>query len=141
MRTADLASAPIDIQQARRFLRQKEQRRQAALEQRFQQAWRDVRAIVLLIVDRYRPARIYQWGSLIHRHQFCLWSDIDLAVEGVGSVERFFALWGEADSLTQLPLDLVELERIAPEFADLIRAKGILVYDRDSADPGPHFRV
>ena len=131
----------VDLDQARAFQRHKEHRRQAAIEVRFQQAWRDFRAIVTLVAERYRPARIYQWGSLLCRPHFCEWSDIDVAIEGLGSAERFFALYGEADRLTRLPLDLVEMERIEPEFADIIRMKGIVVYDRDSADPGPHFRT
>jgi hypothetical protein len=81
-------SMPIDLEQARAFLRQKEERRQAGIEVRFQQAWRDFQAIVTLIAERYRPARIYQWGSLLHRPRFCEWSDIDVAIEGLGSAER-----------------------------------------------------
>jgi predicted nucleotidyltransferase len=131
----------VDLAQARAFLRQKEARRQAAIEVRFQEAWRDFRAIVTLIAERYRPTRVYQWGSLLHRPHFCEWSDIDIAVEGLGSAERFFALHRDADSLTRLPLDLVEMERIEPEFADIIRMKGIVVYDRNLPDPGPHFRA
>ena len=131
---------PVDIQEARRFLQRREQRRQDALEVRYRQAWIDFRRIVELLVHHYRPARVYQWGSLLDRHHFCEWSDIDLAIEGIDSAERFFALCGEADGLTALPLDLVEMERIEPEFADIIRLKGILVYDRDGIDPGPHFR-
>lgn len=132
---------PVDIQQAREFLRRKEARRQARLEARFKQAWADFRAIVDLAVRAYRPARLYQWGSLLERGHFCEWSDLDLAVEGLGSAERFFAFCREAERLTRLPLDVVELERIEPEFAEIIRLKGVVVYERDSADPGPHFRA
>ncbi len=132
---------PVDLDQARAFLRQKEARRQAEIEIRFQQAWRDFRAIVTHIAARYHPARIYQWGSLLQRPHFCEWSDIDIAVEGLGAAEEFFALYGDADLLTRLPLDLVEMERIEPEFADIIRMKGIVVYDRNLPDPGPHFRA
>lgn len=132
---------PVDLEEVRSFLRRKAERRQAGLEVRFQQAWRDFRAIVTLIAERYRPARIYQWGSLLHRAHFCEWSDIDVAIEGLGSAERFFALYGEAERLTQVSLDLVEMERIEPEFADIIRRKGIVVYDRALPNPGPHFRA
>ncbi len=131
----------VDIQQARAFLRRKEARRQERLEARFRQAWADFRAIVDLAVRAYRPARLYQWGSLLARRHFCEWSDLDLAVEGLGPAERFFAFCREAERLTRLPLDVVELERIEPEFAEIIRLKGVVVYERDSADPGPHFRA
>lgn len=41
----------------------------------------------------------------------------------------------------QRALDLVVMEHIEPEYAALIREKGVLVYDREQPDPGPHFRV
>lgn len=132
---------PVDIQQARAFLHRKEARRQEALVVRYQQAWQDFRAIVGMIAKKFCPARIYQWGSLLDRRQFCEWSDIDLAVEGLVSAEAFFDLYRDADQVATLPLDLVEMERIEPEFADIIRMKGVVVYERDNFDPGPHFRV
>jgi predicted nucleotidyltransferase len=132
---------PIDIEQARGFLRARWARQQAELDSRFAQAQADFRHIVCLLVEKHRPRRIYQWGSLLHRPHFAAWSDIDIAVEGIRSAEEFFALFGDATRLTRFPLDLVEMERIEPEFADLIRLKGVVIYDRDSADPGPHFRA
>ena len=131
----------VDIQEARAFLRARERRRQEVLDQRFAEAWRDVRRIVERLVAVWAPARIWQWGSLLRRREFCEFSDIDLAVEGIGSAARFFALCGDASGLTRFPLDLLEIEHIEPEFAELIRLKGAVVYDRDDPDPGPHFRA
>lgn len=131
---------PIDLQAARSFLRRRNERRQRLLDERFARAWDDVRRIVDLLVRDFRPRRIHQWGSLRHRAQFTEWSDLDLALEGLGSAERFFAAYGAAARLTTFPLDLVELEHIEPEFAELIRLKGMVIYDRDRPDPGPHFR-
>jgi predicted nucleotidyltransferase len=131
---------PVDIAECRRFLEQREAARQSALDRRFAQAWHDFRAITHMLIRQYRPRRIYQWGSLLNRQEFSEISDIDIAVEGIQSAERFFALFGDADQLSRCSLDLVELERMEPEFADLIRLKGALVYDRESENPGPHFR-
>jgi hypothetical protein len=61
-------------------------------------------------------------------------------VEGILDPAEFFALYGDADRLTRFSLDLVALERIEPEFADLIRQKGIVVYDREQSCAGPHCR-
>ena len=94
-----------------------------------------------MIVDRHKPARIWQWGSLLHRADFCEWSDIDIALEGLRGPEALFQVYADAEQLTRFPFDIVELDRLAPEFADLIRAKGIVVYDRDQPDPGPRFRA
>ena len=95
-----------ELQQAAAFLR----RRQAA--------------------RRGAPRRVYQWGSLIDGHGFSDISDIDIAVEGLGSAETYFALIGDAMRMTEFPLDLVELEKIEPLHAESIRRHGRLVYER-----------
>lgn len=120
----------IDIQQARHFLEQRSAKERALLDERFAEAWRDFRAIVALIIREYEPRRIYQWGSLLNRDQFSAISDIDIGVEGVVDPAAFFALYGEADRLTRFSLDLVAMEKIEPEFAELIRRKGVVVYER-----------
>ena len=112
------------------FIERREALRQEALDQRFALAWDDLRRIIDMLITRYRPCRIVQWGSLLDRRKYWERSDIDLAVEGIEDAETFFRLYGDADRLTRFPLDLVALERIEPEFADLIRAKGKVVYER-----------
>lgn len=130
----------VDVAAVRDLLRRREQLRQQALDERFATAWRDFRKIVEMLIGKYRPRRIYQWGSLLRRKYFSEQSDIDIALEGVGGAERFFALYRDAEELTRFRLDLVELERIEPEYAAAIRQNGVIVYDRDQPDPGPHFR-
>ncbi|MBX3746978.1 MAG: nucleotidyltransferase domain-containing protein [Verrucomicrobiae bacterium] len=125
---------PVSTKQARAFLEAKERQRQEGLDRRFERAWTDFRRIVDRILADYRPLRLYQWGSLLDRSRFSERSDIDLAVEGVTDPATFSAMFGMADRLTDLPLDLVALERIEPEFAGLIRRKGVLVYERGTTD-------
>ena len=36
-----------------------------------------------------------------------------------------------AESMTEFPLDIVEIEKISPAHADSIRSKGRLVYERN----------
>ncbi len=120
----------VDPKAGRSFLERRERARQRVLDQRFAQAQRDVQAIVSLIVAKYKPRRLYQWGSLLHRPRFWEHSDVDIAVEGILDVKAFFAMYGEADHLTSLPLDLVALEHIEPEFRDLIRAEGRMIYEQ-----------
>lgn len=76
----------MDLAECRAFLLDRSKKRAVSLDKRFQEAWRDCRAIAGLIATRYQPRRIYQWGSLLHRAEFSEISDIDLAVEGVWSV-------------------------------------------------------
>ena len=125
------------IEDCRRFLQVREQQRQAQLDLRFKQAWKDAHSIIDLIKTRYRPRRIYQWGSLLDRRIFWERSDIDIAVEGIKAPDEFFAMYGETDRLASVPLDLVALEKIEPEFAEIILLKGKLVYERERTDPDP----
>jgi predicted nucleotidyltransferase len=106
------------------FLEKREAERQKLLNERFEAAWAGFRRIVAMIRTEFAPARIWQWGSLLDRARFSEVSDIDIAVEGLGTAERLFRLVERAEALTALPLDIVELERLEPEFAALIRTGG-----------------
>ncbi len=126
----------MDVGQCREFLRRRAERRQAGLDEQFARAWREFRTVTSVAIEKYHPQRLYQWGSLLNRARFWERSDIDLAVEGLTDAARFFALYAEADRLTSFPLDLVQIERVEPEYAELIRKNGRLVYDR--ACPNRH---
>ena len=120
----------FDYGTARRFLRGREEARREELRGRLQDARRDFDRIVDLAVEKYRPARIYQWGSLLHPRAFSERSDIDIAVEGIASSEDFLSLYGEACELTGFELDLVQLEKAYPAHAASIRERGRLIYER-----------
>ena len=87
--------------------------------------------IIQRIIQIGNPAHIYQWGSLLSPKQFREYSDIDIAVEGVLSSDLFFKILAEAERLTSFPVDIVQLEKIEPEFSAEIRASGRLVYERE----------
>ena len=118
----------VDPAQTVAFLRRREADRQRGLDARFQTAWSEFHRIVEMIVDEFAPRRIWQWGSLLHRPRFSERSDIDIALEGLGSAERLFQIHARAEELSTFPLDIVELERIEPEYAHLIRTTGRLVH-------------
>jgi predicted nucleotidyltransferase len=120
----------MSITQSAYFLIEKENRRQAMLDKRFKKAWKDFNTIVTHIIDQYKPKKIYQWGSLLDRKQFSEFSDIDIAVEGIVSVELIFKLYGDILNLSDFQVDIVQLEKIEPEFADIIRDKGKIIYER-----------
>ena len=82
-----------------------------------------------MIKKKYVPSRIIQWGSLLNRHLFNDISDIDIAIEGIESAERFFALLKDAETLTDFSLDIVRLEKIDPVHKESIVKKGKVVYD------------
>ena len=119
----------VDPAQTIAFLRRREAARQRGLDERFETAWEEFHRIVEMIAGEFAPYRIWQWGSLLHRHRFCERSDdIDIALEGLGAAERLFQVYARAEELSTFPLDIVELERIEPEYAHLIRTTGRLVH-------------
>jgi predicted nucleotidyltransferase len=122
---------PFDYAAARRAIEERERKRKEANKRLFEQATRDCEAIISMIKERYNPKRIYQWGSLLNKAKFDEMSDIDIAVEGLGPAEKFFALYGDAEKMTDFSLDLVELEKVHPLDMDSIRLHGRLVYERE----------
>jgi len=82
-----------------------------------------------MIIEHHSPVRIYQWGSVLKPAHFAEYSDIDIAVEGLRGPEEYFALIGQAEKLTRFPIDIVEIEHIEPEYAEIIRTYGVLRHD------------
>ena len=120
----------VDLDQVRAFLADKERRRRARVDERFERATRDARAIVSEIVVQVNPRRIYQWGSLLDRKRFSEISDLDIAVEGLNGPAEFFQILGIAMNGTALPVDVVELEKLPADIAERIRKRGALVHER-----------
>jgi predicted nucleotidyltransferase len=123
-------TAEFDFNAARMFLLNKRKKRIRRNRGLYKKASNDCSKIIKMIIEKYNPKRIYQWGSLLHPEQFSEISDIDIAVEGISSAETFFKLFGDADTMTKIALDLVELEKVEPVHRDSIIRKGKLVYER-----------
>ena len=119
----------VDLDAAAEFQKKRVERILAARRERWTVAAADAERIIAMIVQKYQPDAVYQWGSVLRPERFTELSDIDIAVEGM-SGERFFAMLGEAEDLTRLPLDIVQLEHIEPEFRELIVRYGRRVYER-----------
>ena len=120
----------VDLDQVRAFLARREERRQARIQARFERATRDAKTIIATIVEAVNPRRIYQWGSLLDRQRFTEISDIDLAVEGLPGPAEYFHVLGIAMDATDLPVDVIEMEKVLPEIAEQIRTRGALVHER-----------
>ena len=118
------------IERARQRLRDRALARARQCEAMQRQAVLDTRAIVRMIVEEYELVRIYQWGSVLRPGEFREYSDIDIAVEGVTDARAFFRMLGDAQAMTRFPLDLVQIEKIEPEYAEEIRQHGEIVYER-----------
>jgi predicted nucleotidyltransferase len=120
----------VTPEEAAETLRKRETARRRELDAQFDALQAEAKRIVDRIAGDFRPARIYQWGSLLDRPRFRSYSDIDIAVEGITDAAEWIALERAAWKMTGFPLDLVQLEHIEPEYADIIRGKGRVVYER-----------
>lgn len=125
----------VDIAKCKDYLRQKEEATRQKNRELYLKAADDAERIIEMIRAKYAPERIWQWGSLLEQENFRDYSDIDIALEGITDAETFFKLMGEAMDMTNFSLDIVQMEKIEPEFSELIRMKGKIVYGkRESGD-------
>ena len=120
----------IDISQCQRTLQARQEARRQSRLQLWQKAHADAARLIAHVAQCYQPQRIIQWGSVLNPDRFGPRSDIDIAVDGDFDAETWFRLLGELWDLTSFPVDLVDLRRVEPEFADIIRMKGRVVYER-----------
>mgnify|MGYP005725745999 CR=1 FL=1 len=118
-----------ELKKIAKFLKNKARKKNEHRQKLFLAAMQDFNKIVEMIIQKYHPSQIYQWGSLLNEKHFTEKSDIDIAVEGIESAEAFFALLGDADELTSFPVDIVQIEKIHPLHAESIKQKGRLVYE------------
>jgi predicted nucleotidyltransferase len=118
----------------RRYAERREKEIQSHLDDLYSHACTDAQAIISMIVECFDPERVVQWGSLLDRRRFRDYSDIDIAIGGITDAATYFELYGRADELTNFPVDLVQLETIAPEYRDLILQNGRIVYEREARD-------
>lgn len=98
---------------------------------RHKRAKRDLDKILKIIIEKYKPEKIYLWGSILTPNNFRDYSDIDIALVGILSAKRFFELYGEIMFLSDFSIDIVQLEKIEPEFRDIILMKGKIVYEKN----------
>lgn len=66
----------------------------------------------------------------LRTEQFSDLSDIDIAVEGIASLQSWLQLEKELLDMSPFPLDLLRWENLWPEHRDRILARGKVVYER-----------
>jgi predicted nucleotidyltransferase len=120
----------FDIQAAKKTIQQRALERRRHLNSLAELAMSDAERITAMLIERFNPLRIYQWGSLLTPSCFREWSDIDFAVEGLEDPLAGLRAADEASRMTDFSVDLVEMERIHLRNAESIRKQGKLIYER-----------
>ncbi len=120
----------INIEEARIFQHKKHAKQLNEYKLLQKKATKDFNLIVKMIIEKYNPKRIYQWGSLLQKDSFTDFSDIDIAIEGINDANVFFNLLADAENLTDYPLDIIEIEKIHILHKNMVLEKGKLIYER-----------
>lgn len=123
----------INIDAAIQFQQARLAKKQDAAKARFEKASQDFETICNMIISKYKPKKIIQWGSLLNEKKFSQISDIDIAIAGINNAAEYFQLIADAEKLTNIPLDIVLLEDIHPLHRKMIEQKGKLIYSRDES--------
>ncbi|MEB3311048.1 MAG: nucleotidyltransferase domain-containing protein [Snowella sp.] len=119
----------VTPQQVRAYLKRKHESLTTKRLELWAIAQQDSQNIIAMIIDKYQPQQIIQWGSVLNAKHFSEASDIDLAVKGLDSLP-FMQLLADAEDMTQFPLDLIQWENIHPSFQKIILMKGKIVYEQ-----------
>lgn len=125
-----MADKPFDIEAAREHFRKRISEKAERRRELWLKAKVEAEQAVQLLIDRYKPSRIIQWGSVLKPEYFTEASDIDIAVEGIDDVEVWSDIERDLISITSFPLDLVRFDRLHPEHQSQILASGKVVYER-----------
>ena len=119
----------VDVKAAAKRYAERRRRRREALQARLARAQSAAAELVDYIATTWQPRAIYLWGSLVHTERFSEISDIDIAIEGFPAGEpELSRIRDLADRLTDIPLDLVVLERLHPDRVELIKRFGKRVW-------------
>lgn len=119
----------FDYTAARNYQRQKQKKLKAKRFYLWQKATQDCNRITEIIIEKYQPKRIIQWGSLLESKHFSEASDIDLAVEGIESI-KFLQMLGDVENLTNFSLDLIRWENLDSSFQKIILMRGKILYEQ-----------
>jgi len=116
----------FDYSSAKRYLQNKQNNLRKKRFELWQKAQNDATKIIQMILTKYKPSKIIQWGSVLESQHFSEASDIDIAVEGLDSIV-FMRLLAEAEDMTNFSLDLIRWENIHPSFQKILLRKGKII--------------
>lgn len=120
-------STPVEIAHVRRFLLNREEKRQRTKELERQQVLAQLKEALEAVAPLFPVERVYLYGSTLTGR----WhpdSDLDLAVEGDLPPGDFFRLWVELDKRLEQEIDLREIAKLP--FREKVQRTGVVLYER-----------
>ncbi len=92
---------------------------------RRERAWAVAREIASFLRDKYQPARIRLFGSLLYPEVFHAGSDIDLAVEGI-PWPAYLRAWNDVERrFTEFKVDLLDLSVVSDRLRQCVEEQGV----------------
>jgi len=70
-----------------------EEQKQEELKKRYKRAWNCAREAATLLKRDYKAKKVWVFGSLVDESRFNIWSDIDLAADGIPD-SKFYSIYG-----------------------------------------------
>ena len=93
--------------------------------ERWERAWRVARAAANVLREQFGATKVVVFGSLVHRDEFTLWSDIDLAAWGIAPDAFYRAVAVVTGISPEFRLDLVAPEDCQPTLRHAIGREGV----------------
>ncbi|MBI3762431.1 MAG: nucleotidyltransferase domain-containing protein [Chloroflexi bacterium] len=120
----------IDIAAVRRNLATRAERQLAEREKRRAAAEQAVTAAARRAAPSFPSVRrVFLFGSVIRNNAFRADSDVDVAVEGLGTAD-YFAIWRAIEEAApEWTVDVRDITQPS-EFADRVRSTGKQIYER-----------
>ena len=81
-----------------------------------------------LAAARFRFRRLYLFGSVASSSRLAVWSDIDMAVQGLAT-EDYWPLLGALSAVAEYRLDLKPLEEMPAAARRQIETTGVVLYE------------
>ncbi len=120
----------FNIQAARENWRKRVDERNRRCRELWEKANAEADRAVALIIERYEPRRVIQWGSVLRPERFTEISDIDIAVEGITDPETLSRLETDVLAIVSFPLHLIPFEQVILVYQQDILSRGRVIYDR-----------
>jgi predicted nucleotidyltransferase len=77
-----------------------------------------------ILRNEFGAKKVILFGSLAQRGRFTLWSDIDLAVQGIPPSRFFEAVGAVTGMSSQFKIDLIDMDTCLPSLRNNIEAVG-----------------
>ena len=104
--------------------REMQARRMREAAGRLDRAWVVASEIAAFLREKYHPARIIAFGSMVQRVTFHLRSDIDIAVDGIAWLDYLHA-WNDVEErFPEFKVDLIDVGIVSERMRQRIEEEG-----------------